>query len=103
MHTAPVKPIALPAVYRANLELQSHVPFQHSRTRVYIRVCFQGFAHARTPRVLHFSAFITLVLYIICIVHCHIPLLPVPNVPPPPPPEFLQLLILPAQGHMSID
>ena len=31
---APVKAIALPAVYRANLEYQSHVPFQHSRTRV---------------------------------------------------------------------
>ena len=34
MHTAPVKPIAFPAVYRANLEFQSHVPFQHSRTCV---------------------------------------------------------------------
>ena len=33
MDTAPVKAIALPAVYRANLEFQSHVPFQHSRTR----------------------------------------------------------------------
>ena len=32
MDTAPVKAIALPAVYRANLEFQSHVPFQHSRT-----------------------------------------------------------------------
>ena len=31
---APDKAIALPAVYRANLEYQSHVPFQHSRTRV---------------------------------------------------------------------
>ena len=61
MGTAPVKPIALPAVYRTNLELQSHVPFQHSRTRVIYeiyRVRFQGFVHARTPRVLHFSAFI---------------------------------------------
>ena len=61
MGTAPVIPIALPAVYRTNLELQSHVPFQHSRTRVIYeiyRVRFQGFAHARTPRVLHFSAFI---------------------------------------------
>ena len=65
MGTAPVKPIALPAVYRTNLEFQSHVPFQHSRTRVIYeiyRVRFQGFAHARTPRVLHFSAFIYLVL-----------------------------------------
>ena len=34
MRTAPVKAIVLPAVYRANLEFQSHVPFQHSRTRV---------------------------------------------------------------------
>ena len=34
MGTAPVKAIALPAVYRANLEFQSHVPFQHPRTRV---------------------------------------------------------------------
>ena len=34
MDTAPVKAIALPAVYRANLDFQSHVPFQHSRTRV---------------------------------------------------------------------
>ena len=33
MPTAPVKATALPAVYRANLEFQSHVPFQHSRTR----------------------------------------------------------------------
>ena len=33
MDTAPVKAIALPAVHRANLEFQSHVPFQHSRTR----------------------------------------------------------------------
>ena len=31
MDTAPVKAIALPAVYRANLEFKS---FQHSRTRV---------------------------------------------------------------------
>ena len=41
MDTAPVKAIALPAVYRANLEfhVQSHVhvPFQHSRTRSRIR------------------------------------------------------------------
>ena len=36
------------------------------------------------------------------IVHCYIPLLPVPNVPPPPPPpKFLRLLILPPQGRMS--
>ena len=55
MCTAPVKAIALPAVYRAN---QSHVPFQHTRTRV------QGFAHARTPRVLHFSAFISQVFVV---------------------------------------
>ena len=34
MRTAPVKAIALPAVYRANFEFQSHVLFQHSRTRV---------------------------------------------------------------------
>ena len=34
MRTALVKAIALPAVYRANLECQWHVPFQHSRTRV---------------------------------------------------------------------
>ena len=34
MRTAPVKAIALPAVYRANLEFQSHVPFQHLRTHV---------------------------------------------------------------------
>ena len=34
MRTALVKAIALPAVYRANLECQSHVPFQHLRTRV---------------------------------------------------------------------
>ena len=37
MDTAPVKAIALPAVYRANLEFQSHVPLQHSRTRSRIR------------------------------------------------------------------
>ena len=56
MSTAPVKAIVLPAVYRANLECQSHVPLQHA---------FSAFAHARyrfthawTPRVLHFSAFI---------------------------------------------
>ena len=35
MGTAPFKAIALPAVYRANLEFQSHVPFQHSRTRTF--------------------------------------------------------------------
>ena len=34
MRTAPVKAIVLPAVHRANLECQLHVPFQHSRTRV---------------------------------------------------------------------
>ena len=34
MRIALVKAIALPAVYRANLEFQSHVPFQHSRTRL---------------------------------------------------------------------
>ena len=34
MRTAPVKAISLPAVYRGNLECQSHVPFQHSRMRV---------------------------------------------------------------------
>ena len=33
----PVKAIALPEVYRANLEFQTHVPFQHSRTRSRIR------------------------------------------------------------------
>ena len=37
MGTAPFKAIALPAVYRANLEFQSHVPFQDSRTRSRIR------------------------------------------------------------------
>ena len=37
MSTAPVKAIALPAVYRTNLEFQSHVPFQHSRTHSRIR------------------------------------------------------------------
>ena len=47
MHTAPVKAIALPAVCRANLEFQSHVPFQHSRTRVimggdYDRISLEG-------------------------------------------------------------
>ena len=47
MRTAPVKAIALPAVYRANLKCQSHMPFQHYR-----------FAHMWTSRVLHFSAFI---------------------------------------------
>ena len=30
-----------------------------------IRACVQGFAHARTPRVLHFSAFIFIFLHII--------------------------------------
>ena len=55
MGTAPVKAIALPG---ANLEFQSHVPFQHSRTRSRIRARVQGFTHARTPRFLHFSAFI---------------------------------------------
>ena len=42
MRTAPVKAIVLPAVYRANLEFQSHVPFQHSRMcvmRVLSRSC----------------------------------------------------------------
>ena len=39
MRTAPVKAIALPAVYRVNLEFQSHVPFQHSRTRVIYLAC----------------------------------------------------------------
>ena len=34
MRMALVKAIALPAVYRANLECQLHVPFQHSRMRV---------------------------------------------------------------------
>ena len=34
MRIALVRAIALPAVYKANLEFQSHVPFQHSRTRV---------------------------------------------------------------------
>ena len=34
MRTALVKAIVLPAVCRANLEFQSHVPFQNSRTRV---------------------------------------------------------------------
>ena len=33
MGTAPVKAIALPAVYRANLEFQSHVHFLYTRTR----------------------------------------------------------------------
>ena len=47
MRTAPVKAIALPAVYRANLKCQSHMRFQHYR-----------FAHMWTSRVLHFSAFI---------------------------------------------
>ena len=37
MDTAPVEAIALPAMYRANLEFQSHVPFQHLRTRSRIR------------------------------------------------------------------
>ena len=60
MRTALVKAIALPAVYRANLESQSYVPFQHSRTRVIEikRVHFQGFAHTWMLRVLHFSAFV---------------------------------------------
>ena len=57
MRIALVKAIALPAVYRAKLEFQSHVPFQHSRTRV-MRALSRIRAHARTPRVLHFSAFI---------------------------------------------
>ena len=34
MRTAPVKAIVLPTVYRANLEFQSHVPFQHLRTGI---------------------------------------------------------------------
>ena len=34
MRTAPVKAIALPAVYRANLSFNSTSPFGHSRTRV---------------------------------------------------------------------
>ena len=34
MRTAPVKAIALPAVYRANLSFNSTCAFQHSRTRV---------------------------------------------------------------------
>ena len=46
MRTAPVKAIALPAVYRGNLEFP-----------VSAHACYR-FAHARTPRVLHFSAFI---------------------------------------------
>ena len=41
------------------------------------------------------------ILYIIYIVHCYIPLHPVPNVPPPPPPQSLQFIILSPQGHMS--
>ena len=53
MRTAPVKAIALPAVYRANLEFPAI-------TRTFpasAHACYR-FAHARTPRVLHFSAFI---------------------------------------------
>ena len=42
MRTAPVKAIALPALYIANLSFNRHVPFP-------------AVAHARTPRVLHFS------------------------------------------------
>ena len=34
MRTAPVKAIALPPVYRANLSFKSTCTFQHSRTRV---------------------------------------------------------------------
>ena len=56
MGTAAVKAIALPAVYRANLEFQSHVPSS-------ICILIQGFTHARTPRVLHFSAFIPIINY----------------------------------------
>ena len=63
MRSAPVKAIALPAVYRANLEFQSHVPFQHSRMR------FQGFAHMQMPRVLHSSGFIVLFCFL-CVRKC---------------------------------
>ena len=55
MRTAPVKATALPAVYRANLEFQSPVPFPEF---VHTRYMFQGFTYAPTPSVLHFSAFI---------------------------------------------
>ena len=51
MDTAPVKAMALPAVYRAN----------HRTCLSSIRARVQGFAHARTPMVLHFSAFISFV------------------------------------------
>ena len=34
MRTAPVKAIVLPAVCRANLEFQLHMPFQNSHTRI---------------------------------------------------------------------
>ena len=45
-YTAPVKAIALPAVYRANLEFQSHVPFLYSRmcSRIRARADAEGSA-----------------------------------------------------------
>ena len=50
MCTAPVKATALPAVYRANLEFQSHMPFPEF---VHARYMFQGFTYASMPSVLH--------------------------------------------------
>ena len=71
MRTAQVKAIALPAVYRANLEFQSHVPFHqshvpfhHSRTRS--RICARADAEG-------FSAFIFLVSSPILVRHCRTP------------------------------
>ena len=111
MRTAPVKAIALPAVYRANLGLMAYINYAPMRigtedpwaltelakaggpggglggyphlgnlplralvcdganlefkSHVHSRMRgrFQGFAHARTPRVLHFIAFIIIMLF----------------------------------------
>ena len=54
MDTAPVKAIALPAVYRANLEFQSHVPFLYSRTRSRTRARADAEGSALSASILTF-------------------------------------------------
>ena len=49
MRTAPVKAIALPAVYRANLSFNRDVPFP-----AFAHARYAGFTHVQMPRVLQF-------------------------------------------------
>ena len=62
MCTAPVKAIALPAVYRANLEFQSHVPFQHSRTRSRIRA--RADAEGSALKCIHYSLYSCIIYHL---------------------------------------